>query len=49
MNDYPKLSVWPDGYYMTVNQFNASSLGFSGAGVFVFERDQDAGRPGHAR
>ena len=40
MNDYPKLSVWPDGYYMTVNQFNAGSLGFSGTGAFVFERNQ---------
>ena len=37
MNDYPKFGVWPDGYYMTVNQFtNGSSWG--GAGVFVFER-----------
>ena len=39
MNDYPHLGVWPDGYYMTVNQFtNGSSWG--GAGVFVFERDK---------
>lgn len=39
MNDYPKFGVWPDGYYMTVNQFtNGSSWG--GAGVFVFERDK---------
>ena len=22
MDDYPKLAVWPDGYYMSVNQFN---------------------------
>jgi hypothetical protein len=37
MNDYPKLGVWPDGYYMSVNQFtNGASWG--GAGVFVFER-----------
>ncbi|GAB4522787.1 MAG: hypothetical protein Fur0018_04990 [Anaerolineales bacterium] len=39
MNDYPHLGVWPDGYYMTVNQFtNGSSWG--GAGVFAFERDK---------
>ncbi len=39
MNDYPKFGVWPDGYYMTVNQFtNGSSWG--GAGVFAFERDK---------
>jgi hypothetical protein len=37
MDDYPKLSVWPDGYYMTMNQFvNADAWG--GAGVVVFER-----------
>ena len=42
MNDYPKFGVWPDGYYMTANQFtNASSSGtFVGAGVAVFERDK---------
>ena len=42
MNDYPKFGVWPDGYYMTVNQFtNASSSGaLVGAGVAVFERDK---------
>ncbi len=39
MNDYPHFGVWPDGYYMTANQFtNGSSWG--GAGVFVFERNQ---------
>ncbi len=39
MNDYPHFGVWPDGYYMTINQFtNGSSWG--GAGVFVFERDK---------
>lgn len=39
MNDYPKYGVWPDGYYMTVNQFaNASS--WAGAGVAVYEREQ---------
>lgn len=35
MNDYPKLGVWPDGYYMTANQFN----GTGGLGAWVFERD----------
>jgi hypothetical protein len=24
LNDYPKISVWPDGYYITVNEFDAS-------------------------
>ena len=37
--DYPKWSVWPDGYYLTVNDFDASkSFAFAGAGVFVFDR-----------
>lgn len=40
MNDYPKLSVWPDGYYMTVNQFNQSTLDWGGAGVAAFERSK---------
>ena len=38
MNDYPKLGVWPDGYYMSVNQFTQSG-NWGGAGVFAFERD----------
>ena len=37
MNDYPKFGVWPDGYYMTVNDFKNGSS-FSGAGVFAFDR-----------
>ncbi len=38
MNDYPKFGVWPDGYYMSVNQFDTND-NWAGAGVFVFERD----------
>ncbi|HEX7997150.1 MAG TPA: FG-GAP-like repeat-containing protein [Pyrinomonadaceae bacterium] len=35
--DYPHLGVWPDGYYMTTNQFlNGGS--FDGGGVFAFDR-----------
>jgi len=37
MNDYPKFGLWPDGYYMSVNQFGP---GWAGAGLFVFERDK---------
>ena len=37
MNDYPKLGVWPDGYYMTVNEFTEE---FSGGGVVVYERER---------
>jgi uncharacterized repeat protein (TIGR01451 family) len=36
--DYPKIAVWHDGYYMSVNQFD--DLGFHGAGAIVFERSQ---------
>ncbi len=35
-NDYPKFGVWPDGYYMSDNQFSGNT--FAGAGVFVFDR-----------
>ena len=37
-NDYPKLGVWPDAYYMTTNDF--SGFGFAGVSVFAFERDK---------
>lgn len=37
-NDYPKLGVWPDGYYMSDNQFNQAGTAFLGAGVFGFNR-----------
>ena len=39
-NDYPKLGVWPDAYYMTSNEFGGTGGTFSGAGVFAFERDK---------
>jgi hypothetical protein len=50
--DYPKYSVWPDGFYVTVNQFNltnnpatgfCNSYGdgcYDGVGVGVFNRTQ---------
>ncbi len=37
MPDYPKFGVWPDGYYMSCNQFTASG-NWAGAGVAVFDR-----------
>ena len=42
LNDYPKFGVWPDGYYMSVNQFSCSIFGCSwgGQGVVAFERDK---------
>lgn len=42
LNDYPKFGLWPDGYYMAVNQFKCNPVGFcnwAGQGVVAFERD----------
>ncbi|HEX7315806.1 MAG TPA: hypothetical protein VF297_17960 [Pyrinomonadaceae bacterium] len=36
-NDFPKMSVWPDGYYITYNMFRGGRT-FSGANVCAFER-----------
>jgi hypothetical protein len=36
-NDYPKLGVWPDGYYTTYNIFNNGQT-FGGAKVCAFDR-----------
>ncbi len=38
LNDYPKIGVWPDGYYMMAHQFAGTS--WAGTGVWVFERDK---------
>ena len=40
LNDYPKMGVWSDGYYMTMNQFTSFSLQFAGQGVVAFDRDK---------
>jgi hypothetical protein len=42
LNDYPKFGVWPDGYYMSINQFSCKFIGctWAGAGAVAFERDQ---------
>jgi len=42
LNDYPKFGVWPDGYYMSVNQFKCNFVrcSWAGQGVVAFERDQ---------
>ena len=37
-NDYPKFGVWPDGYYMSANQFDGGDSSWAGAGATVFER-----------
>jgi hypothetical protein len=38
--DYPKLGVWPDGYYMMANEFPNSTVTSAGTGAFVFERSK---------
>jgi len=36
--DYPHLSVWPDGYYMSMNVFNSTGTAFLGPQPFAFDR-----------
>lgn len=36
--DYPKLAVWPDAYYMSMNVFNSSGTAFLGPQPFAFNR-----------
>jgi hypothetical protein len=36
--DYPKLSVWPDAYYMSMNVFDTSGTAFLGPQPFAFDR-----------
>jgi hypothetical protein len=35
-NDYPKLGVWTDGYYMSTDEFLGSD--YAGSGVFAFDK-----------
>ena len=37
--DYPKLGVWPDGYYMMVHQFTNGGP-FNGTGFYAFDRSK---------
>ena len=36
--DYPKLGVWPDAYYMSMNVFNAAGTSFLGPQPFALDR-----------
>ena len=36
--DYPKLAVWPDAYYMSMNTFNSSGTAYLGPQPFAFDR-----------
>ncbi len=41
LNDYPKFGVWPDGYYLAINQYmGVSPRTWAGQGVMAFERDK---------
>lgn len=39
MPDYPKLGVWPDGYYYSGNSFSPGALNWKGPFAAVLERD----------
>ena len=44
-NDYPKMGVWPDGYYVSFNVFNAQDR-FIGSRVCAYDRKKMLqGRP----
>src|SRR5256885_7343595 len=36
--DYPKMGVWPHGYYTTFNMFNAPGTAFQGAQICAYDR-----------
>jgi len=36
INDFPKFGVWPDGYYMTTDEFLGSD--YVGSGMFAYDR-----------
>ena len=38
--DYPKIGVWPDGYYMSGHVFNSTGTAFLAGRIFVFEREK---------
>jgi PKD repeat protein len=38
MPDYPKIGIWPDGYYLSANRFPASGGGFLGTYAAAMER-----------
>ena len=36
--DYPKISVWPDAYYMSMNVFNSAGTAYLGPQPFALDR-----------
>jgi hypothetical protein len=39
MPDYPKLGIWPDGYYLSFNQY-LNGASYSGTGACALQRDK---------
>ncbi len=39
-NDYPKLGIWPDGYYLTTVNFNAAGTDLLPSSLVAFNRAQ---------
>src|SRR3954451_9734387 len=39
--DYPKLGVWPDGYYMAANVFNTAGTAFLGPQAFCIRSSEN--------
>jgi len=45
-DDYPKMGVWPDAYFVTFNMFNGTTLTFAGADACAYDRNAMlAGQP----
>jgi len=38
LNDFAKFGVWPDGYYMSTEEFTGAD--YSGQGMFAFDREK---------
>ena len=48
LNDYPKMGLWPDGLFVTANEFdmNVPSQPFKGVALWAFDRvAMEAGQP----
>ena len=40
VGDYPKMGLWPDGYYMSANMFDGTTLAFQGVRVYALDRSK---------
>ena len=38
--DYPKMAVWPDGYYMSAHIFGGGGSFYAAGRIYVFEREK---------